>query len=355
MKSLKTIQREIEAFIRTEVPIVDKLSKAAEKIQRACEKLDRSWSGSYAGYHGRLYFRAFEAPPLNLQFSPEWGGIQGIPVGWAERSPEEVKSAIEQLIGTNFSLDEIESLSLALAEQSEDFRTELLDEISGTELSHTSVERNLELLSELKDCKFGYSKDDFVKNQIPKTLASRDSRAVLQGVCIPSHIYFGGIGFEAQSRANAVRMFLKLLDRLSRCIERLEDEPAEPKEVRSVLDKLHPEVLAKCRHLYETGAFAEAVEKSFKIVKDRLRQLTGYESGSDAFGKTKLRIDGASAANVDDDFNRAVKFLTMAIDCFRNEKSHTSDAKIADPVRAFEYLTLSSLALNLLENARIVA
>jgi hypothetical protein len=44
----------------------------------------------------------------------------------------------------------------------------------------------------------------------------------------------------------------------------------------------------------------------------------------------------------------------MAIDRFRNEKSHTSDAEIDDPIRAYEYLRLSSLAMNLLEDAEIL-
>ena len=44
----------------------------------------------------------------------------------------------------------------------------------------------------------------------------------------------------------------------------------------------------------------------------------------------------------------------MAIDRFRNEKSHTSDSKIDDPIRAYEYLNLSSLALHLLEGAEII-
>ncbi len=116
---------------------------------------------------------------------------------------------------------------------------------------------------------------------------------------------------------------------------------------------IHPEVESKCMGLYNSGAHAEAVEKSFKIVKDKLRLLTGYESGSDAFGKGRLHIKGASADNVDLDFNKAVKFLTMAIDMFRNEKSHTSDAKIEDPIRAYQYLAMSSLALSLLENSEI--
>jgi len=116
---------------------------------------------------------------------------------------------------------------------------------------------------------------------------------------------------------------------------------------------IHPEVESKCMNLYNSGAHAEAVEKSFKIVKDKLRTLTGYESGSEAFGKGKLHIKGASAENVDSDFNKAVQFLMMAIDMFRNEKSHTSDAKIENPVRAYQYLAMSSLALYLLENSEI--
>jgi uncharacterized protein (TIGR02391 family) len=129
----------------------------------------------------------------------------------------------------------------------------------------------------------------------------------------------------------------------------------EKKEIdKKELFGIHPEIKEKCFSLYESGAHAEAVEKSFKIVKDKLRDLTGFESGSDAFGKGGLHIKGASATNVDFDFNQAVKFLMMAIDMFRNEKSHTSDAKIEDPVRSYQYLAMSSLALYFLENSEII-
>jgi len=118
-------------------------------------------------------------------------------------------------------------------------------------------------------------------------------------------------------------------------------------------EDLHSEIYSKCKELYAEGTYAEAAEKGFKVVRDRLRKLTSFETGSDAFGKGKLLILGASAQNVDGDFNEAVKFLTMAIDRFRNEKAHTSDAKIKDPVRAYEYIRLSSLAMHLLENTDI--
>jgi uncharacterized protein (TIGR02391 family) len=115
----------------------------------------------------------------------------------------------------------------------------------------------------------------------------------------------------------------------------------------------HPQIQKMCGELFVSGAYAEAVEKSFKVVRDKLRELTGYETGSEAFGKGSLHIQGAAAPNVDSDFNNGAKFLMMAIDMFRNEKSHTSNAKITDPVKAKEYLMLSSLAMHLLDNAEI--
>ncbi len=119
------------------------------------------------------------------------------------------------------------------------------------------------------------------------------------------------------------------------------------------LDALHHAIKAKCSSLYLSKNYPEAVEKGFKVVRDRLRELTKHETGSEAFGKGGLFIRGAAADNVEHDFQEAVKFLTMAIDQFRNEKSHTSDGKIEDPVRAYEYLALSSLAMHLLDNAEV--
>jgi uncharacterized protein (TIGR02391 family) len=140
---------------------------------------------------------------------------------------------------------------------------------------------------------------------------------------------------------------------LSNYYTKIKNTLSKTKEINELYG-IHPEIENKCLLLYKSGAHAEAVEKSFKIVKDRLRELTTYEKGSEAFGKGKLHIKGAAAPNVESDFNNAVKFLTMAIDMFRNEKSHTSDAKIDDPIRSYQYLSMSSLALYLLENSEII-
>jgi uncharacterized protein (TIGR02391 family) len=155
--------------------------------------------------------------------------------------------------------------------------------------------------------------------------------------------------FTFEYRQGAVRWGIQKLKTL---IERLPLALPESQDVAGI-KSLHPEIYARCRTLYADGSFAEAVEKGFKVVRDRLRTLSSYETGSEAFGKGNLYIRGAAASHVDDDFQNGVKFLTMAIDRFRNEKSHTADGNISDPIRAYEYLRLSSLAMHLLDGGLI--
>lgn len=158
-------------------------------------------------------------------------------------------------------------------------------------------------------------------------------------------------------KAEAIVLIEAAINDLEEDLEDLDEghlgETASEQSEPSVLHGVHPEIVEKCAKLCDAGTFAEAVERSFKVVRDRLRKLSGHETGSEAFGKGGLYVRGAAAPNVDRDFNEAVKFLTMAIDRFRNEKSHTSNAKIEDPNRAHHYLILSSLAMFLLDNAEV--
>jgi len=212
------------------------------------------------------------------------------------------------------------------------------------------------LFARIEKFKFGVRQSEFIKMNLPKQIVSRDSEAVYHGMCVPAHLAYEGIGQEAYTTSIAIEEFLKLSDRLIRQLEIKEKSSPSTDRTGNInkLENLHPEIYSKCQELYTKAHYAEAVEKGFKVVRDRLRALTGYETGSEAFGKGKLHIKGATAPHVDEDFNEGVKFLTMAIDQFRNEKAHTSDAKIDDPIRAYEYLRLSSLGMNLLDNAEIL-
>jgi len=324
---------------------------AADALLKACRIVQRSWSGSFAGWHGRMYFRDFKQPSIHEHFSGEWGGIHGIPSGWEERQTEQVTAKIEELVGEGFSAEQFEDTLRHLRKDAVALRDDLAIRLDSRDFANCSA-RQKELAERVEKYSFGKTMVDFVNAGLPGTLMSRDSEAIRQGTCVPVWLYYEGVALEGQTLCDATNEFLDLTERLGAIMETMSTR-GRTADDSDPLRTLHRDIYDKCHELYEKSAYSEAVERGFKVVRDRLRRLTGYETGSEAFGKGKLYIKGAAAANVDNDFNEAVKFLAMAVDRFRNEKSHTSDARIEDPIRAYEYLRLSSLAMNLLENTEI--
>lgn len=356
MDIISNLESLISDFKTKNQKFLEEIPELTEKIRNVCREIEHSWSGSFNGYHGSLYYGDFEPPPLNRRFSVEWGTIHGLPTGWRQRQPDEVMKEIEGRVSEDFSTKKLEENSAAFLESVKEFRENVLDIIGLPEFPKPT-ERISSTIQEIQKIKFGKPRGifgEYMNDRLPKTRVSRDSQALMEGIYIPTQLYCEAIAHEAKKIWGLTNDFIKLIQRLNK---QLYDVKGLTREKQNNMDikfeNLHKEILAKCNKLYNDGSYAEAVEKGFKVVRDRLRELTGYETGSEAFGKGKLHIKGAAAPNVDSDFNEAVKFLTMAIDFFRNEKSHTSDSNIDDPVRAYEYLRLSSLAMHLLENAEI--
>jgi len=353
MDSLKTIKEELNKFRKNHTSVLKETEEMAEHLIDACGQIESSWSGSFAGWHGRMYFRDFEIPSIHEQFNGEWGGIHGIPDGWEEKRAEEVEARINVLVGKGFSVKGFEDGLPKLREEAVKLRDEVVINFSGFPFDKgTAKEKELVEIIEKKD--FGNTKAAYIQRGLPKSMMTRDSEAIRQGMCIPSWLYYRGVALEAGNLPKEIRDLMSSVEKIVRQLE-IKSQSGVKMSEGKLLDDLHPKIYEKCRSLYEKGEYPEAVEKGFKVVRDRLRELTGYETGSEAFGKTKLHIRGAAATNVDEDFNQGIKFLAMAIDRFRNEKSHTSDAKIDDPVRAYEYLRISSLCMNLLENSEILS
>ncbi len=330
---------------------IEELTVNVEKMKVACDRIRDSWSGSCIGYHSKLYYGDFERPSRGEKFSVEWGGINSLLEAWRERTAEEVKIAIAQLVGNKFSVDTLQKDTETLAREIEDFETQV-----GLHVASITTNSTTHPLAGIEKIEPGKNLKAYIKGSIPQSVMTRDTEALAQGIMIPAIIYYDAVVYEAESVVSNIRQFVKGCNHFIKWYE-LHDATrvnSGPRPPLTDLSLLHPDIFSKCHHLFETGAYPEAVEKSFKVVRDRLRSLTSHETGSEAFGKGKLHIKGAAAANVDRDFNEGVKFLTMAIDKFRNEKSHTSDGNIADAQHAYEYLTMSSLALHLLDRAELI-
>jgi uncharacterized protein (TIGR02391 family) len=327
---IEDIGEVINTFRLNNDALISSILLASKKLKESSMYIQRSWSGSCLGWHTNMYFRDFEAPSVYERFSCERGGIDGIPEGWEEKQPEVVQRRIEELVGNSFSIDDFEDSVSKLESKARSLRDEVL--ITFTSSVESLRDGEQKLLAELENLSLITGRQVYIEQRIPSRVMTHDIEAVNEGRRMPAALYWEGVALEAERIARQVQ---------ARKISKPE------------LSDLHPVIAGECYELFSGKHYTEAAERSFKVVRDRLRKLTNYETGSEAFGKGNLHILGAAEPHVDKDFNEGVKFLTMAIDNFRNEKSHSLDAKIADPNRAYHYLVVSSLAMFLLDNAEI--
>lgn len=112
---------------------------------------------------------------------------------------------------------------------------------------------------------------------------------------------------------------------------------------------LQKEVFDHVQRLLNSGHYFNAVEEAYKIVRKKLKDITGKEKATDAFSVTNCeKIFGHEPANdVEKDFFEGIKFLHMAIQFLRNEMAHTP-AQDLDKNLAIHYISLASLAYDLI-------
>lgn len=112
---------------------------------------------------------------------------------------------------------------------------------------------------------------------------------------------------------------------------------------------LQKEVFDHVQNLLNSENYFNAVEESYKIVRQKLKEITGSEKAHEAFaGHNLIKIFGQKpVSQAEIDYFEGVKFLHMSIQNLRNEKAHTP-AQAMDKNLAIHYISLASLAYDLI-------
>ena len=112
---------------------------------------------------------------------------------------------------------------------------------------------------------------------------------------------------------------------------------------------LQKDIFDHVQKLLNNGHYFNAVEEAYKVVRKKLRNVSGKEKATDAFNQSNLeKIFGhQSVDDAEKDFFEGVKFLHMAIQFLRNEKAHTPATEL-DKNLAVHYIALASLAYDLI-------
>ena len=162
-----------------------------------------------------------------------------------------------------------------------------------------------------------------------------------------------------RNRELAMPMNVKFSVEIEKIAKKLQMYPSQKVEVNNnminniegdeVTINIRPEIYEHIKRYFATQDYYHAVEESYKIVRQKLRELTGEEKASQAFCESNIeRIFGHNPSDdAEKDFFEGVKFINMAIQRFRNEKAHTP-AKPLDRNLAIHYISLASLAYELI-------
>jgi len=112
---------------------------------------------------------------------------------------------------------------------------------------------------------------------------------------------------------------------------------------------LQKEVFDHVQKLLNSGHYYNAVEEAYKIVRQKLKDITGKEKAHEAFSESNQeKIFGRKPKNdAEKDFFEGVKFLHMSIQFLRNEKAHTPAQDLGKNL-AIHYISLASLAYDLI-------
>ncbi len=113
--------------------------------------------------------------------------------------------------------------------------------------------------------------------------------------------------------------------------------------------ELQREIFDHVQKLLNDGYYFHAVEEAYKVVRKKLKNITGKERAHEAFSESNLEtIFGHKPKNdAEKDFFEGVKFLHMAVQFLRNEKAHTPAGDL-DKNLAIHYIALASLAYDLI-------
>ncbi len=119
--------------------------------------------------------------------------------------------------------------------------------------------------------------------------------------------------------------------------------------------KIRQEIYSHISSFIDSRHYYTAVEESYKVVREKLKEITTEEAASAVFGENALNekywgdIFGEvpEKGTPEHDFMRGTGYMHMAVQYLRNEKSHTKAAEI-DKNLALHYISLASLAYDLI-------
>jgi predicted nucleotide-binding protein len=181
----------------------------------------KAWSGSWLGYHSRVYYNDFQPVPPGARFNQEWGlaaTYSRETIGdWREYDFDSAYGAITST-GAPKTIKDLQKLASQAKEQTEEIRETLISIIQAA-LSNVEDAYLDSLNKDAQKC-VAHSVSDFVNHVRPSgQFMSRDTVALQSGLCTPPHIHVIAELCSIDSPKNSAVNLRKIAIRLARHLE----------------------------------------------------------------------------------------------------------------------------------------
>ena len=167
------------------------LTQPLSKLEKATKQVERSFSGSWLGYHSRVYYEGLVPAPPGANFSQEWGLMDRIAsLGsrgqWREYDAEGVKALIYETAG-NPDIEALRNKAGKTTPIFDEAKAEILS-ILENELVNSADSFLTKLKTDLESLK-PLSKGEALQLLCPKgQIMTRDMIAMGQGNLVPPHV-----------------------------------------------------------------------------------------------------------------------------------------------------------------------
>lgn len=167
-------------------------NEALQRLVDSAELVGKAWSGSWLGYHSRVYYADLSEPPSGARFSQEWGimdtfSIRDTVGDWREYRYDDVISAIQQHAGNPDTKEQENKASIA-REVFEESQSQVLSLLLGA----INIRKNDKFLQDIStkiERMKVFGTNEFVEVMRPKgQIISRNMPAIQAGLHTPPHI-----------------------------------------------------------------------------------------------------------------------------------------------------------------------
>jgi predicted nucleotide-binding protein len=195
----------------------EEFNKPLQLLTEAAEQIGKVWSGSWLGYHSRVYYADLAESPPGARFSQEWGmmdtfAIQDTVGDWREYLFDDVVSAIQKY-AENPDTSEQEERSSAAREVFEESQSQILSRLFTT-LETRQDDKFLHDISGKVEKMKVFGASGFIEVMRPSgQMISRDMPAIQAGLHTPPHI-------SVLAQVHAIRYPFTACEELSKLTQR---------------------------------------------------------------------------------------------------------------------------------------